>query len=73
MISADRFLAVTKPMWYKTTVTIRHAIPACGGVQLTSISKVVLRQVNVFPLKALEHFEACFVFLFSSLVIAVQI
>ena len=73
VMSSDRYLAVTRPMWYKTTVTMQHAIFACGGVWLTSISMVILRQVNVLPYKAVKYFEACFVILFSCLVIAVQI
>ena len=73
VMSSDRYLAVTRPMWYKTTVTMQHAIFACGGVWLTSISMVILRQVNVLPHKALEHVEGSFVVLFSCLVIAVQI
>ncbi|XP_078367165.1 cannabinoid receptor 2-like [Oculina patagonica] len=73
VMSVDRYLAVAKPMWYKTTVTMQHAILACGGVWLTSVSMVILKQVEVFPRKALDFFEVCFIILFSCLVVAVQI
>ncbi|XP_078355878.1 cannabinoid receptor 2-like [Oculina patagonica] len=73
VISVDRYLAVAKPMWYKTTVTIQHAIFACSGVWLASISMVISWQVEVFPHKASEIFRTCFVILFSCLVVGVQI
>ena len=73
VISTDRYLAVAKPMWYKTTVTKQHAICASSGVWLTSMTMAILRQVNVFPSKVLEIFEASFVLFFSCLVISVQI
>ncbi|XP_078355880.1 cannabinoid receptor 2-like [Oculina patagonica] len=73
VISVDRYLAVAKPMWYKTTVKMQHAIFACSGVWLSSVSMVILRHVKVPPPKALEIFQAWFIILFSCLVVAVQI
>ena len=73
VMSGDRYLAVAKPMWYKTTVTKQHAICASGAVWLISVAMLVLRQVHLFPLRALEFFEACYVVVSSCAIIAVQI
>ena len=73
VMSVDRYLAVAKPMWYKATVTKQHAIFASGGVWLAAMTMAIQREVNVFPRKPLEKFEAFFVTLSSSLVIPVQI
>ena len=73
VMSADRYLAVAKPMWYKTTVTKQHAIFVSSGVWLTSLAMAIQRQVNMFPRKALKKFEAFLAIFFSSLVITVQI
>ena len=73
VMSGDRYLAVAKPMWYKTTVTKQHAICASGAVWLTSTAMVVLRQVHLFPLRALEFFEACYVVICSCAIIVVQL
>lgn len=73
VMSGDRYLAVAKPMWYKTTVTKQHAMCASGAVWLTSTAMVVLRQVHLFPLRALEVFEACYVVVSSCAIIVVQL
>lgn len=73
VMSGDRYLAVAKPMWYKTTVTKQHAMCASSAVWLTSTAMVVLRQVYLFPLKALEFFEACYVVVSSCAIIVVQL
>ena len=53
VMSADRYLAVAKPMWYKTTVTKQHAMFTCGGVWLTSMTIGIQRQIKVFSSKVL--------------------
>ena len=73
VMSADRYLAVAKPMWYKSTVTTQHAMCASGVVWLTSTAMVVLRQVQIFPRRALEVFEACYVAVSSCAIISVQL
>ena len=73
VMSADRYLAVAKPMWYKSTVTKQHAVCASGAVWLTSIAMVVLRQVQIFPQRALEVFEACYAVVSSCAIISVQL
>lgn len=73
VMSTDRYLAVAKPMWYKTAVTKQHAFCASGGVWLTSTAMVVLRQVHLFPINALEFFEACYLVVSSSAIIVVQL
>ena len=73
VMSGDRYLAVAKPMWYKTTVTKQHAMCASGAVWLTATAMVALRQVHLFPLKALEVFEACYVVVSSCAIIVVQL
>ena len=73
VMSGDRYLAVAKPMWYKTTVTKQHAMCASSAVWLTSTAMVVLRQVHLFPLKVLEFFEACYAVVSSCAIIVVQL
>ena len=73
VMSADRCLAVSKPMWYKSTVTKQHAVCASGAVWLTSTAMVVLRQVQIFPQRALEVFEACYAVVSSCAIISVQL
>ena len=73
VMSGDRYLAVSKPMRYKATVTKEHAMCASGAVWLTSTAIVVLRQVHLFPQRALELFEACYVVVSSFAIIAVQL
>lgn len=73
VMSVDRFLAVSKPMWYKVVVKKRHTIFACCGVWFTSLSMVVLKQVALFPRKLLELFEACYIAPICSLIIILQV
>jgi len=73
VMSGDRYLAVAKPMWYKSTVTKQHAMCASGAVWLTSTAMVVLRQVRIFPPKAQEFFDACYVVVSSCAIIAIQL
>ena len=73
VMSGDRYLAVVKPMWYKSTVTKQHAMCASSAVWLTSTAMVALRQVQIFPQRALEVFEACYVVVSSCAIISVQL
>ncbi|XP_078367456.1 cannabinoid receptor 2-like [Oculina patagonica] len=73
VISVDRYLAVAKPMWYKATVTMQHAIFACSGVWLASVLMVILRKMEVLPPIALEIFQTSLIIFFSCLVVGVQI
>ena len=73
VMSVDRHLAISKAEWYRTAVSKHHTIFACYGVWLVSLAMVVLRQVAIFPHKALESFEACYLVLFSSLIITLQL
>ena len=73
VMSVDRFLAVSKPMWYKVVVKKRHTIFACCGVWFTSLSMVILKQVALFPRKVLELFEACYIAPICSLIIILQV
>ena len=73
VMSMDRFLAVSKPLWYKVVVKKRHTIFACCGVWFTSLSMVVLKQTALFPRKVLELFEACYIAPICSLIIILQV
>ena len=73
VMSVDRYLAVSKPMWYKMAVNKRHTIVACCGVWFASLSMVILKQVALIPRKVLELFEACYIAPVSSLVIILQV
>lgn len=73
VMSVDRYLAVSNPMWYKVTVNRRHIISFCCGVWLVSSFMVALKHVTWLPYKALELFEACYLVLFASVIIVVQV
>ena len=73
VMSVDRFLAVSKPMWYKVVVKKRHTIFACCGVWFTSLSMVVLKQAALLPRKVLELFEACYIAPICTLIIILQV
>ena len=73
VMSVDRYLVVTKPLWYKVNMKKRYAISACSAVWLMSTLLVVLKQVNLFPLKAVESFEAGYVICSSVMVIVIQL
>ena len=73
VMSVDRYLAVAKPVWYKTTVTRQHATFASGSVWLTSMTLAILPQVNIFPHQVVKIFEGSFSIIFSCLIIIFQI
>ena len=73
VMSVDRFLAVSKPMWYKVVVKKRHTIFACCGVWFTSLSMVILKQAALLPRKVLELFEACYIAPICTLIIILQV
>ena len=73
VMSVDRHLAVSKPVWYKVAVKKRYAIFACCGVWVISLSVVVLKQVALFSRRTVEVFEAFYMVLFSALTITVQV
>lgn len=73
VMSVDRYLAVTKPLWYKATMKKQYAITASVAVWVTSIFLVVLKQVDSFPLSPVETFEGGYVISFSATVIVIQL
>lgn len=73
VMSMDRYLAVSRPMWYKSAVSKRHTIYACCGVWFGSLSIVILKQVALFPRKIVELLEACYVVPIASLIIIFQV
>ena len=73
VMSVDRYLAVSKPMWYKVVIKNRHIITACCGVWLITLAMVILKQIALFPRKVVELFEACYMVICSSLIIVLQL
>ena len=73
VMSVDRYLAVSKPMWYKVVIKNRHIITACCGVWLITLVMVILKQIVFFPRKVVELFEACYMVICSSLIIVFQL
>ncbi|XP_068679813.1 cannabinoid receptor 1-like [Montipora foliosa] len=73
VMSVDRYLAVSRPLWYKVHVNKRHTISACCAVWVISLSIVVLKQVEIFPRRAIELFEALYIGPIALLVIVFQV
>ena len=73
VMSVDRYLAVIKPWWYKAAMKMQYAITASFAVWVTSTFLVVLRQVKLFPRRAVETFEGGYMICFSAIVIAIQL
>ena len=73
VMSVDRYLAVIKPWWYKAAMKMQYAITASFAVWVTSTFLVVLRQVKLFPRRAVETFEGGYIICFSAIVIAIQL
>lgn len=73
VMSVDRYLAVSRPLWYKVNVRKRHTIFACSGVWLISALIVALKEIALVPLNVLELFEALYIAPIALLVIIFQV
>ena len=73
VMSVDRYLAVIKPWWYKAAMKMQYAITTSFAVWVTPTFLVVLRQVKLFPRRAVETFEGGYIICFSAIVIDIQL
>lgn len=73
VISLDRYLAVTKAMWYKVSVKLWHACLECVGVWLLSTFIVTAKITRIVPQNAIEAVEACFVIICACFIIIFQV